>query len=908
LSLFLTLKAKNMATSVILADALEPRINQIRAICEDWTRAGLISQSIWIDIQSELNVVMKLDESGREDIVMSEWLTSLPADEEIQLVVLQPLLTGIKPMTLEFILNKLHPYSKLFEATAQLTNLVCPFSTSQNVQAEMIYANRLNLVAVPADSLSPGAADLPIDEKSDNAYSYIAVQLCSAASLWIGVERVKPEAVGDMKNVQLQRTYVRYVDASELVDDIVLAVIREAANPVSRVFNRHGLEFDSVTDNQSQIAIKLLVEKFMEQNKESLGISPEKPFEGAERTATGIIRAIKMYLEFIFRYLLKAPGRWAREKIAVLTKKVADTVQRNTFGDDSSYQIVVNGIAGGSSASPDVDKERAGSSAAEQLLDVANVYIQNQTNIFPAPHSPRDVWSDFIQIALGLLDGGIPRSTYPMPQVEGIQESLVFESPTKVVPPVSGESFVIPANIPISLSGVAIGSDDPYLALVALQQLQDAIALDNSAAVAAEMNEQVALLQHWMDTNESFAWDVGRRLGGNLNDARLRLRQIGLGLSTKFSEDKLVEAEYGARRAIMNMFKASFALILTTIGVAFFTPAALLMPIILIGGAVLVVANIIGGIFFQRAIREFFQAQHQLNEDEKRHQHIISQKINFARDVQRLAVVYIQYRSWVRLLAETVYHPFGKDTAETGVRVSPIRLLTDLTKSLAVGRLATTDTSKDKLLDGVKRKFFQKGWRLENFDRFLTALGADKEHVWADEGVGKNSKLAEIANLTNSDWSRGQLIEDASKAARKMAVASADYRDWPILATGESKVNPGNTCLKFLSPLLAPVDYLSQQLIVPREQGTANEVHPSGSLVYMDDRIDVGSLEKVAVVGLARHQLTDYQELDFMGVRIERSVLFAPQALSFLALDKMYLERQELRAKAVVTDLEEVQG
>ena len=141
-----------------------------------------------------------------------------------------------------------------------------------------------------------------------------------------------------------------------------------------------------------------------------------------------------------------------------------------------------------------------------------------------------------------------------------------------------------------------------------------------------------------------------------------------------------------------------------------------------------------------------------------------------------------------------------------------------------------------------------------------------------------------------------------------MAVASADYRDWPILATGESKVNPGNTCLKFLSPLLAPVDYLSQQLIVPREQGTANEIHPSGSLVYMDDRIDVGSLEKVAVVGLARHQLTDYQELDFMGVRIERSVLFAPQALSFLALDKMYLERQELRAKAVVTDLEEVQG
>jgi len=141
-----------------------------------------------------------------------------------------------------------------------------------------------------------------------------------------------------------------------------------------------------------------------------------------------------------------------------------------------------------------------------------------------------------------------------------------------------------------------------------------------------------------------------------------------------------------------------------------------------------------------------------------------------------------------------------------------------------------------------------------------------------------------------------------------MAVESADYRDWPILETGETKVKPGNTCLKFLSPLLTPLDYLAQGLIVPREQGSANEIHPNGSLVYMDNRIETGTLDKVTLEKLERHHLTEYQELDFMGVRVERSVFFAPQALSFLAPDAIYLERQRQRESIVAAPLTDVEG
>jgi hypothetical protein len=76
----------------------------------------------------------------------------------------------------------------------------------------------------------------------------------------------------------------------------------------------------------------------------------------------------------------------------------------------------------------------------------------------------------------------------------------------------------------------------------------------------------------------------------------------------------------------------------------------------------------------------------------------------------------------------------------------------------------------------------------------------------------------------------------------------------------------------------------------------------------MDDRIPYGHLDKITLEKLERHHLTEYQELDFMGVRVERSVYFAPQALSFLAPDDLYLERQRQRESFVAAPLEDVEG
>ena len=896
-----------MTTRVILADSFEPRINQVRAICEDWTRAGLIRDSIWLDYSSEMYEVTSLTSSGREVLPTAEWLSTLPAGEPIQIVVLQPLFKDAKPIGLAYLIDKIQPYALLNQAIGQSINLICPFVSSTDVPRNIIHSGRLNLIGVPLDSVSPGAAELVINENSDEMFSHLALNLCSAASLWIGVEEIKRALVGDMQNIQLQKTYVRYVDASELVDEIVASVLTEAASPVSRVFDIQGIEYDALTNMGAQAAVKVLTDKFMEINKSTLQISPEKTYVAENKQARSLWQAIKMYFEFLFKYLRKAPGRWAREKIAEFSKRIATTANRMIFGDDSAYEVVFNGITGSSlqqGSSEDTQDER---SAAEQLLDVSAAYLKNETNSFPAPASPKEVWSDFMQIALGLLDGGSPRTGYPMPQVDGSQNPLVLENPERVVPALNSSSFVVPANIPVSISGVVISADDPYLALVALQQLDDALKLENSAALEAELTEQKNLLEHWMQSNSSFAWDVGKRIGENLNQARLRLRQISAGVSTKFSENRLIEAEKRARDAMWRMLKISGGIFVSVAGLCF-TPLFPLAPLIIVGGILLFLWNLIGGIMFHRAIRDYFQVANQLDEEQKKHDHIMRQKLDFARDVQRLAVIYVQYQYWVRLLSETVYRPFGvEDLRHTG-RVSPIRMLTDVTKSLSVGRLATNANDKEILVNGVKKKFFVKGWRTQNFNRLLEALGADPRQVFSDTGVGNNSSLARISKLTDRTNSREKLLDEAAKTARKLAMDSADYGSWPVLATGASSVAGGNTCQRFLNPMLASEKHIKTDLIKPGDVGTVNEIHTDGAHVYMDKRIPTGNPERVALAQLNNAELTDYQQLDYMAVRVERSVLFGYTSLAFLEKTAEEIDRDRRRAEATTEDPISVEG
>ncbi|MEY4418592.1 MAG: hypothetical protein RIQ88_1030, partial [Actinomycetota bacterium] len=480
-----------MATKVILADCLEPRINQVRAICEDWTRAGLISESVWLDVKSEMYEATYISDSGRRTLPTAEWLAELPPGETIKVVVLQPLFEGCEPFTTDDLQSKLRAYELLYSAFGESVNLICPFDNTEDFSRNVIHRNRLNLVAVPRDAISPGAAELPVTEDIEQIYSHIALNLCSAASLWIGIDRIKNYVVGDMKNIQLQKTFVRYVDASELVDEIVTAVIQEASTESSRVFDAQGVEFDSLAEIPAQGAIRNLANSFLDKNKDILGLNPELPFSDAEKNKKSLWESFKIFGEFLFKYLRKAPGLWAKEKIATLSKKIASKANEFFWGDDSANEVVVNGISGASvkpAQQDDVSVDEK--SAAEQLLEVSASFVQKETNSFPPPADPKATWADFAEVCLGLLDGTGVRIDYPMPRIDGQSNTLVLSNPTLVAPALSANQFPVGANLPITMAGVNLSASDPYLALLARQQILDALALDNSPAVQAELTEQ----------------------------------------------------------------------------------------------------------------------------------------------------------------------------------------------------------------------------------------------------------------------------------------------------------------------------------------------------------------------------------------------------------------------------------
>jgi len=897
-----------VTTKVILADCLEPRVNQIRAICEDWTRAGLITESVWLDVYSEMYEAMHISASGRRSLPTSEWLAELPPGEELRLVVLQPLFDGNQPFTIPFLQEKLAPFELLTSAFGGSINLICPNDNTNNVSRSLIHKNHLNLVAVPRDAISPGAAELPVTEEIEQVYSHIAINLCSAASLWVGIDRIKNYVVGDMKNIQLQKTFVRYVDASELVDEIVAAVIQEATTETSRVFDAQGVEFDSLAEIPAQGAIRNLANSFLDKNKDLLDLNPELPFSDAEKNRKSLWESFKIFGEFLFKYLTKAPGLWAKEKIANLSKKIASKANEFFWGDDSANEVVVNGISGSSVKPAQQDDASVDEkSAAEQLLEVSASFVQKETNSFPPPADPKATWADFAEVCLGLLDGTGVRIDYPMPRIDGQSNTLVLSNPTLVAPALSENSFPVGANLPITMAGINLSASDPYLALLARQQILDALALENSPAVQAELTEQKNNLEQWMQGNSSFVWNVGLKIAINLNEARLRLRKLSTGISTKFSETRLAEAEIAARKSLMNAIKVSLGIFATTAALAF-TPLFPVFPVIIVGAAVLMIWTLVGGILFNKAIRGYFQVSNEVDKESAKHEHLMNQKVQFAKDAQRLAAVYIQYQAWSKLLSETIYRPFGEDLSHSVGRVSPIRMLTDLTKSLHVGRLATNASDKQDLVVGVKKKFFGKGWRYENFSRLLKSLGADSNNIFSDPAIGNNSVLAKIYKIYDPSIARDNLLEEAAKSARQLALVSADYSHWPVNSVSGVLDNAGSTCQRFLTPLLASEKFINTSLIKSGDNGTVNAMHSDGAHVYMDRRIPTGSPERVAITILDGDQLTGYQQLDYMAVRIERSELFGLVSLAFLEKTQEEIDRKIRLANKQEDVLPEVAG
>jgi len=897
-----------VVTKVILADCFEPRINQVRAICEDWTRAGLISESVWLDVNSEMYEATYISESGRQTLPTAEWLAELPPAESIKVIVLQPLFEGYEPFTTDALQSKLRAYELLYSAFGESVNLICPFDDTKNVTRKVIHQNRLNLVVVPRDAISPGAAELPVTEEIEQVYSHIALNLCSAASLWVGIDQIKNYLVGDMKNIQLQKTFVRYVDASELVDEIVAAVIQEATNESSRVFDAQGVEFDSLAEIPAQGVVRNLAKSFLDKNKDILGLNSELPFSDAEKNRKSLWESFKIFGEFLFKYLRKAPGLWAKEKIANLSKKIASKANEFLWGDDSANEVVVNGISGSSVNTVQQDQDAVDEkSAAEQLLDVSASFIQKETNSFPPPADPKATWADFAELCLGLLDGTGVRIDYPMPRIDGQSNTLVLANPSLVAPALGANQFPVGANLPITMAGLGLSARDPYLALLARQQMLDALALENSPAVQAELTEQKNNLEQWMQGNSSFVWNVGLKIAINLNESRLRLRKLSIGISTKFSETRLAEAEIAARKSLMNAIKVSLCIFATTAALAF-TPLFPALPVIIAGAAVMMIWTLVGGILFNKAIRDYFQVSNEVDKEAAKHEHLMNQKIQFAKDAQRLATVYIQYQAWSKLLSETIYRPFGEDLSHALGRVSPIRMLTDLTKSLHVGRLATNASDKQELVVGVKKKFFGKGWRYENFNRLLKSLGADSNNIYSDPAIGNNSVLAKIYKIYDASVARDNLLEEAAKSARQLALVSADYSHWPVNSVSGVLDNGGSTCQRFLTPLLASENFINTNLVKSTDNGSVNAMHSDGAHVYMDRRIPTGTPERVSVTTLDGEQLTGYQQLDYMAVRIERSELFGLVSLAFLEKTQEETDREIRLANKQEDELPEVDG
>jgi hypothetical protein len=879
-----------MAHKIVVANLGDLGTHQVFQVVRDWALSGLAGESIWIDSAkpSEVNVVNAF---GVKKISTNDWMSSgIAADEGIRVFSLQVLRDAKSGTTFNEVQTVLASHPELVKASSTLVNLIVPVEDLAKVPNAIFFDYRLNVVVAPADGTAPTAAHNLVTKKSPEVFSHAAASLVSVAGFWHGQNEApldklnQGRVLGPGQNTMISRAFVRYVDAADLVSNLIQSVALTEVDVLPVAVDEKGKTFDFLTGNQAQGAIDAIAEAFFAANANMLAFKQPPAFRSGPLKSIGFIDAIKLYFSFVFKWLWAAPGEWAREKLNSAKASIAASGQK-FLGSDSQYEVIVKGV---SARSSDSNSEL---DLSQEILDAARAGLGSSHLVPPA--SPFQLWESMVSATCNLADGGVGFDAVLLPTI-GADRVLVRE-PVMLTPDSRANNFDVPARLPIPMSGARLRSDDPYSAYVVMDQIEDALRNSGelSAVTYTELNQLKLDVQAWVQSNRSFVWQIGLKLALQLNKARLQLAEMYLVAQNLGNEFQLEEAERNARMALMNVLKGGIAIIgaggLIWLGQAFIVfLASGAWPSTLTSGwwlpatifaVVLFIWNILGMAAFNAKVGEFFDLEKKINEAKARSRWATANLQVVLQELHRLASLYGQYRLWVKVLSPMFYREAGVATKAI-VAKNSIKNLTDLPKSVVVAELSPDPEASEELFSRVRNSFYKRGWLKSAVDSYITQRGMSNTEIWADTAQSSNSELVKLAALSVDAEASKILSEIAGSTAKELASLGANFQHWTVLAAGQNKgqeraggdfidvLRRGGTSIPVGSILTARASV----------QGVSAVSLANSFFAYdqrLDGATDVSNVEAVAPSAL------ESRSLDFMAVRLELTDLMSSDAFGF---------------------------
>lgn len=899
-----------MQPIVFVAKLSNPASNAVLEKIRDWSASGMISDSLWIDVESPKEIIRV---SGNEvkKVKTEQWVMDLDRAISVKMIVVQVHKNDGAAVTVNEARSAFAGTPVLDEALKSSVNLIFPIAETSDASSGYFDQN-LNIVVLPVDSSSPRKNVQNIGKTSKQYFGNVAKELAVLAGLWHGMPAAMlPKAqirLGSKLNVLVVRSFVRYVDASNFVDAIVSSVLdgKNGALPATRVGAGNSALLDEVPNDEAQSEIQRVQHEFTNSHRAALKFKHPNPGSGDAPDDANWLVLFKESIKWMGSWVKRESAGFLGRRITSLQTQIAERIQ-NKLGHDSSIKVVVGGIT--------VHKNPNGLPlAADSAIGQARVDFGSGER--PAPPKPGPLWKEMAEIATSLVDGGMTSNQDVVLPTVSEHGRQVINNPALIAPNPFENSFAIPATLDVPYAGQHIPNNEP-LAAKFLKDFLDRRSA-NSTMSPGEMVAFTKLKQDlniWLGKQKSLVWAIGDDIAENIVRA-LTARDNLYESESKFESPNLIAAEAKAQKSLDRMVKGVLTLILGGLG-AWLAQALFIFsafgawpiiatwwPIALLVAVVTLILWVLGmAIYLVKVLGDLFVLKHKMDLALKALEKKDEEKKLISAEILRLCHYYLQWQVWASLLSNLVHK-----SQETGTQTTSSTLVggtLGLPQSMSVARLsAAAGNSAANLLKDVSDKFYQPGWLMDLFRGVIESNVELFTTVAADNLVSASGPLSKADAWVQSGAIHPAMRHVAGSRVEAMATQGQAFSSWMVEHENSFGTVDTQNGTEFLGELSFGENYMPVDIIFTSEAKLSNSPMLSTSLssTAFDQRMQIGS-EFNSNFSISKN-LQNSRELDFLGIRLESTDLLNPKDLTIFSA----VSTETISETSTVDDSGDIEG
>lgn len=873
-----------MQTPVIVAKLSNPASNAVFEKVRDWTISGLVADSFWFDI-AEPTKILRVRASGVEKLEASKWAGTFTG--EMKMFSMQVLKSGASAFSESESDAAVSGIDSFQQPYRHMVNVIFPLATT-NDATESYFTRKLNIVSLPFDGFAPNSKGEQLGSSSKAYFSNCAKELVTIAGMWPGQTESVLDGLtfvpGSDSNIVLERSFVRYVDASNFVKSVINKVIDVEGNVLPTPVDPTGKELNVVTGEEAKQSVKMVADMFVATHPQLKFNQFPNQFSRAPIGAS-IFKLLGYYFNWVWRWLIRQPSNILQKAIADKKLAMARSVQE-LFGSKSQFMVLVGGVSAH-------DYPDGIPMAASSIMET--VQSQLDSPVKPAPAAPANLWKEMVEVAVSLGDGApVSNPEIIMPGVDGHGRRIV-NNPDLITPNYFEKSFDIPASLNVPFKGHRLSASDPLTARLVQEQLDTSLRSgtvdNNSIAAVGKLQQELA---QWRASNRSFVWSVGDRLADAIYEG-LKVWEDLSSQVTDINDSDLVAAEAKAQKSLTRLFKGVFviigvALLLWAIQAVLVYLTAGVWPVLAdwwttpasIVGLLVLLWNVVGVFLMHGAVKELFRLEHELEKANDRIVYAKKAKAHIWTEISRLTTFYQQYQAWVAILSSFVHrNPNASAKSGAGDNIAGAQALP---QSMTIARLLPELDGDDKdMSKKVAADYYRAGWLGSLMEEILGKEVTAYNAITTDSMATPSTPLAQALAWAQSPDVFQAIREHATDKIQALAISGTAYQSWKVQLTnaiGDTEITNGSDLIGQLGSgeQMLPAAFI----LTPKgnTNGSAN-IDRSQSAVGFDERLSPQSDLNRRIAIEKNH--ADSRSLDFLGIRFEVTGLISQSDLKIFA-------------------------